>query len=222
MHEPPDWDALEQAQWRENVDAVIDRLNERDKNILKKIGTYIWRFGYSESEVSNHIKEDQMFAAWFAKEPRRTKFHEKIAAEWLRLVERESDLIEDFDELPTQGKDAWYIASDGELRQGKKPQGIKSLDFWWKSGMYTVYASHKYTKEPGGNQDSQFNEIQGSLRHFLQSDDQRIVLLAIVDGPYFTETKMNALYRYERPSAPYSKALPIQDVPSFLDNLPKQ
>ena len=222
MHNPPDYDALEQVAWRENVDAVIDRLNARDANILKKISTYIWRFGYSESEVSNHIREDQMFAAWFAKEPRRTKFHEKIAAEWLRQIEQESDLIKDFDELATRGRKAWYIASDRDLRQGQRPSGIKSLDFKWKTGNYTIYASHKYTKEGGGNQDSQFNEVLQLLVHFQRSNGKYDVVLAIVDGPYFTEKKMEELYRYERTRPPYSKALPIQDVPDFLANLPDQ
>ncbi|MXZ16948.1 MAG: hypothetical protein F4Y81_01795 [Rhodothermaceae bacterium] len=223
MHDPPDYDAREQAAWRKNFGAVIDRLNARDDNILKTIRTYIWRFGYSESEVSNHIREDQMFAAWFAKEPRRTKFHEKIAAEWLRRIEQESDLINGFKELATGGRKAWYIASDGDLRQGKKPPGIKSLDFKWKTGNYTIYASHKYTKEGGGNQDSQFNEVLQLLKHFQQrSNGKYDVVLAIVDGPYFTETKMEQLYTFERMRPPYSKALPIQDVPDFLANLPDQ
>lgn len=216
MHNPPDYEGLEQIAWRENAENVGVRLSSKDRYILKKIKTYMWRFGYSEEAIKGRIQSDIMFAAWFAKEPRRTKIHERIAAAWLEEIE----LISDFDDLPASGPDAWYIATDGELRQGKKPATVKSLDFRWQTGQYTVFASHKYTRESGGNQDSQFQEVQAMLKHFQQcGNNTGIVLLAIVDGPYYTETKMQQLRRFERTTAPISKALPIQDVPPFLEGL---
>ena len=216
MHDPPDYNALERVAWLKNAEAVLAKLNDRDRYILKKMRTYGWRFGHSEQAVENHIREDQMFAAWFAKEPRRTRFHERIASEWLQGVPS----VECFETLPVAGKDAWYIATDGELRQGKKPPGVKSLDFRWCTRDHTVYASHKYTKEGGGNQDSQYSEVQATLKYFQQcADSDNTVLLAIVDGPYYTAERMANLHRYERTTPPISKALPIQDVPQFLETL---
>lgn len=213
MPEPPDYEALEQILWRKQAKEVIDCLDKDDENLLKKIQTYIWRFGYTEEEVRARIRRDEMFSAWFTKEPRRMKLHETIAADWLKRIE----LVFDFEDLPTGGKNAWYIATDGELRQGKKPAGVKSLDFGWNTGQYRVFASHKYTKESGGNQDSQFQEVQNMLRYFQQGAvDDHTVVIAIVDGPYYTPAKMSELHRFERSSKPISKALHIEEVPSFL------
>ena len=100
MHSPPDYEMLEQAAWKESADQVKMRLNTQDQNILKKIKTYKWRFGYSEESIKDRIRSDGMFAAWFAKEPRRTKFHERIAAAWLEDI----DVIHDFDSLPHQAR----------------------------------------------------------------------------------------------------------------------
>lgn len=216
MLKPPDYDAFEQILWRKQAKEVIDCLDNNDKNILKKIQTYIWRFGYTEEEIKAHIRRNEMFAAWFTKEPRRMKLHETVAADWLSGI----DLISDFESLPTGGKNAWYIAIDGDLRQGKKPAGVKSLDFGWTTGQYRVFASHKYTKESGGNQDSQFQEVQAMLRFFQQGAvDDHTVVLAIVDGPYYTPKKMSELHRFERINKPMSKALHIEEVPSFLKML---
>lgn len=214
MRAPPDYDLIEQLLWREQSREVVDVLDDDDQNILKKIRTYAWRFGYTEEEVKVHIRKDAMFAAWFTKEPQRMKLHEKVAAEWLKDI----DQIDGFESLPTGGQNAWYIATDGELRRGKKPTGVKSLNFRWKTGKYRIFASHKYTKESGGNQDSQFREAQAMLRYFQQcAVDNHTVVLAIVDGPYYTPAKMTQLHRFERLFPPFSKALSVEKVPDFLD-----
>lgn len=83
-----------------------------------------------------------------------------------------------------------------------------------------MFAAHKFTKEGGGGQDNQFLEVRNLLEIFQKgSEGDDIVLLVIVDGPYFTEAKMNDLHRFERISPPMSKALSIGEVPAFLEEL---
>ncbi len=165
MLKPPNYDAIEVEMWRENAENVVNSLNEQDKNLLKKIQTYSWRFGCSEQEIKDKIRDDKMFRAWFAKEPRRQGFHELIAGEYLKQFE----IITNFEILNKGGDSAEYITSDGHIVDGKTLQDkaiAKSLDFKWITSGIQCYASHKYTKESGGNQDSQYKEQLSLLRSF--------------------------------------------------------
>lgn len=216
MPKPPDYDEVEVKQWRENAKEVVSNLEKKEENILKRIKTYIWRFGFSQADVENKIADDDMFAAHFAKEPRRTGLHENEAAEWLKRL----DQVKEFARLPKSGENAVYISSDGEVRQNMARAPSKSLDFRWRTGKFTVYASHKYTREGGGNQDSQYNEILHLLTMFQRArESEDVVLLAIVDGPYYTKSRMDRLHRFCRDRAPRSEAMQIEAVPDFLNFL---
>lgn len=214
---PPDYEALEQQQWLENAKEVVDRLDKNDINLMNRIKTYVWRSEYDLEQTKNKIREDPMFAAHFAKEPRRTGMHEAIAGEWLRGL----PMITNFRTLPKSGKDAIHIDSDGGLRENMPHAPSKSLDFQWRTGKFTIYASHKYTKEGGGNQDSQFREMRELLRKFQVGgvNSNFIALLVIVDGPYYTTARMNDLLKFARTQPPLSSAMPIQGVPAWLQEL---
>ncbi len=212
MPEPPDYDAIERKMWRENAGAVFLRLREKDANILKRIRTFLWRFGFSKEEVQDKIEKDTMFAAHFAKEPRRTGLHEKAAAEWLRNLAS----VSHFTVLPKRKPRAFYITSDGEIREGMENPPSKSLDFYWRTGKTEFYASHKYTREGGGNQDSQFKEMKDLLRNFQRAATKNKVLIIIVDGPYYTDVKMEDLSRFVRDRSPRSHACHIENVPGVL------
>ena len=43
-----------------------------------------------------------------------------------------------------------------------KPQS-KSIDFSWNTKDYTIYASHKYTKDEGGHQTNQYEDLQNFI-----------------------------------------------------------
>ena len=212
MREPPDYESIEQDLWKKNAKSVTERLAASDSNILDKIQTFIWRFDFPIEIVKEKIKNDSLFAAHFAKEPRRTTLHERIAANWLE----EEESIQDFKVLPSKGKKAYYITSDGEIRKAVKNPPSKSLDFQWRTGKTNFFASHKYTKQSGGNQDSQFKEMRDLLSKFQGSAEKDTALIVIVDGPYYTTEKMNDLRRFVRDRNPKSYACHIQDVPSIL------
>lgn len=219
MPKPPNYEEIEIKQWRKNAKEVVQNLEKKEKNVLKRIKTFIWRFGFPQEQVETKIADDEMFAAHFTKEPRRTGLHEREAAKWLG----EQDHVDDFEVLPKSGENALYISNDGEIRQYINRPPSKSLDFRWKTGEFTIYASHKYTREGGGNQDSQYNEIAHLLEMFQRAQEsEEIVLLAIVDGPYYTNNRMNELHRFCRDKPPISAALPIEVVPSFLSWLMRE
>ena len=75
---------------------------------------------------------------------------------------------------------------------------------------------HKFTRDSGGSQDTQFKEMRELLQQFLRCPDETCILLVIVDGPYYTEARMADLRRYTRAYPPRSYAVHIQDVPAAL------
>lgn len=211
MLKPPNYDAIEVEMWRENAENVVNSLNEQDANLLKKIQTYSWRFGYTEQEIQDKIRNDKMFRAWFAKEPRRQGFHELVAGEYLKQF----DIITNFEILNKGGDNAEYITSDGHIVDGKNLQDkaiAKSLDFKWITKGIQCYASHKYTKECGGNQDSQYKEQLNLLRSFQRRTQGNIAFFVICDGKFYTKQKMQELYSLTRLHKPYSFACHIEEV----------
>jgi len=213
---PPDYEKLELMAWSKNADEVSDKLSKNDKNILKKIRQFHLNFGFPEDEIKGKINKDPMFAAHFAVEPRRQNIHEMIAVEWLRGI----DGIDSFQKLPNSTKNSLYLTSDGDIRSGSEfrresPKPGKSLDFKWITGETTFYASHKYTKESGGNQDSQYNEMKELLGKFLRCSEP-CALIVIVDGAYYTQSRMNELNKLVRKTDPKSFACPIDGVQDII------
>ena len=214
--EVPDYESMEREEWKQNAQQVKQGLANNDPRLAKRIATYIDRFGYDESTVRKKIRDDPMFAAHFAKEPRRTSLHQKAAAKWLDMLPS----VTQFRSLPPSGKKALYITSDGEIQSGeilKHGKPSKSLDFMWLTGSIICYAMHKYTKEGGGNQDSQYKEMLALLKNFLSCGEEGIILIIIVDGPYYTENKMNELRKNTRDHPPRSYAVHLEEIPNISD-----
>ena len=213
---PPDYDGIEKEEWRENASLVCNELNTKSERLMKRIRLFIARFGFSKIDVENKISTDSMFAAHFAKEPRRTGIHEKLAAAWVKRL----PMVKQFKVLPKGGTNAIYITSDGNIHHGElSNRPGKSLDFIWKTGGKTCYAMHKYTKEGGGNQDSQYKEMVAILRNFQSCNDKTCILFIIVDGQYYGESKMAELRNNTRSHMPRSYALHIEGLPLVLEKL---
>lgn len=216
---PPDWDRIEQSMWRANAEDVMAEVQTRSDRIMKRIRLFVWRFGYSEDDVIEKIRSEPMFAMWFAKEPRRQAFHEAVAAEYLS----EFPSVKRLARLKQTGGDALYLNSDGEIVAGRDIRGSnpsKALDFefWSESGVRCL-ASHKYTKEGGGNQHSQFNEQRHLLGNFLRRSSNNVALFVICDGPYYDANRMATLRQQCRLQPPLSFALHIEDVPGTVASL---
>lgn len=213
---PPEYESVEQGEWRQNATLVSDELDSGSDRLLKRIQLFVARFGFSEAAVRKKIEVDLMFAAHFAKEPRRTGLHERLAASWIENL----PMVKKFKILPKGGKGAVYVTSDGNIHHGElKNRPGKSLDFVWKTGETTCYAMHKYTKEGGGNQDSQYKEMLAILKNFQSCNDSSCALFTIVDGAYYRGGKMAELRNKTRTHPPKSYALPIEELPSILRQL---
>lgn len=215
----PNYDDEERKMWSQSLLEIFDEVNPLSDRLEKRVLTFIDRFGYDFDEIINKISEDGMFAAHFAKEPRRTGFHEKLAAVWIKNNIKN---ISGFSVLPKGGANALKVTSDGNIEsetQNKKFPG-KSLDFQWRVEEFQFYCSHKYTKEGGGNQDSQYKEVLELMKRFQQCQLSNVVLVVIVDGQYYNasnDKRLNELVKLEKDRMPKSFAIQIQDLQGVID-----
>lgn len=218
--QPPDYDRIEQELWEKYKNEVRDLLERQDPDLLEKIQTFADRFGFEETKVCEKIKNDFMFACWFAKNPTRTKFHEKAAGEYLQQFPK---LIRSFKSLPSTGNNTKYIDQTGDIITGKKPRGIKSLDFMWTAGNTGIkcFAAHKFTRERGGAQDHQRNELMRLLEYFENCQDRGTAFFAICDGPYYDKQTLSMLRENARREPPYSFACPVEEVHKNVEKLIK-
>ena len=186
---------------------------------MTRIELFVWRFDRDREEILSKILEDDLFAAWFAKEPRRQSFHERTATAYLSQFPE----LQDFSRLAQTGNNALYIDGHGEIRPGSEFHGdkpSKALDFSWitESGC-RCYASHKYTREGGGTQDNQFRDQRTFLRNFQARSTNDTVLFVICDGPYYDDTRMSTLQAHCRTVSPLSYAVHIEEVPELVVQL---
>ena len=215
---PPDYDKVERELWRKHSTEVRDLLENQDPGLLRRIRTFCERFGFDETEVCKKINNDFMFAHCFVKDAGKTGSHQKEAGKYLCKF---PNLIRFFETLPGGGNNAKYIDQEGNIITGKKPSGIKSLDFMWIAGSTQIkcFAAHKFTRESGGAQDHQRNELIRLLQSFKGCDNEKIALFAICDGPYYNERTLSMLREHVRKEPPYSFACPIGDVPKNVEKL---
>ena len=168
---------------------------DKDPGLLAKIKNHCGRFddrcGSAET-VLEQCAENPLVASFFVKNPGRTNFHEKVVAEYLGV-------LPGFRKLPAQGDNAIHLSPKGNIGNKKKlsvhggTNLSRALDFAWRHGDKTVYASHKYTAQEGGAQDNQYKEQQNLLSRAALNKDPDIVVVAMCDGEYYTPKRFEAL-----------------------------
>lgn len=175
---------------RVNLTQVINQLDAKNEGLARKIGTFASRFEFAIDVVEQKIREDEMFRAFFAKDPGKQKIHENIAAAFITRI----PLIENFEQLAHDG----LVVIQGAVRPRKEVRAegatarAKTIDFAWDTCGKKVYASHKYTKHSGGAQDNQYRDLQEFIREANESNRRDAYFLAIADGDYYSGTDTNS------------------------------
>lgn len=85
--------------------------------------------------------------------------------------------------LKSFGKDSIRFTPDGNITHTNEIGNTKSADF--KIGKY--YITQKYTREDGGTQDDQYNDVVD----FLTKGSINNKVGALVDGDYWINKKIN-------------------------------
>lgn len=183
------YEELKKEEIRKNVNEL--RNNITDRSVMLKIKNWADKYDLDFNFVKHKVFTDDIFALNFVKDPGRQNFHENIAAYTLKSL---AD-IHNFETLPKGGKNAKVINNGMlvSLEQSRKSiSNPKTIDFKWeiktKSGKtITCYASHKYTKDRGGSQDNQFNDLKSFMEHAYKNNEKDILFFAICDGNYYQQ-----------------------------------
>jgi hypothetical protein len=152
---------------RENIDLAQNAAEKNSAWLITKVSNFLVRFSLDEEieDILVKIKEDYLFAAMFAKNPGRQNIAELIQKEELKKYCK-------VEKAPQNKK---YI-NNGEL--GSEKGTTKSID----AIINDTYCSLKYTKDSGGAQDNQRNDIYNTLD---AAKDCPQNFAAIVDGDYW-------------------------------------
>lgn len=166
----------------ENIKEVRDLVLSRDEKMLFKMSNYSKKFDIPFKLLEHKILQDNLYANIFIKDPSKQSLHQRTAAKYIESITE----VVNFMQLPAAGSDACYVCNDGIVRKGDVNKGLtKSIDFYWEYDDCVYYAAHKYTKDEGGAQDNQFNDLCNFLINASHSKSEKIYYLAIGDGDYY-------------------------------------
>ncbi len=206
---------------RKNLLEIRIEVQNRSTRLQKRILHFSNLFGIPEHKYWEALETDPAgpLASTLALEARRQNIHEKHVAEFIKRM----DYVSSFEKLPSTGPKAQYLNSDGQIvtRQqlGTATKPSKSVDFQWFTGGIRCLAAQKYTKEGGGNQDSQFIELEKLLRNYLQRTNNGMALFVLVDGAYYTEDRLNLLRGLVRLQPPKSYVTSVNALQNVLRSI---
>lgn len=185
-----------------NIEKVGLSIKNNGSDYDDKINKYIEKHGLNK-EFIDKVKEiittneDKdivyLISSLFYKEPTRQNFSEVMAYKY--LVENLKDLKDvEIIKLNSGNKGSLRFNKIGELLEGgiKKHEDSKSVDFKLIIKDEIYYITQKYTKDFGGHQDNQYNDVvdflnKGSINHKV---------IALLDGAYWDVKSKNLIDSY--------------------------
>ena len=221
----PDYERCYKIAFKNNIEEVRGLVQREDKGMRYKIQRFCDKCDESFEGVRAKILEDSLFAIFFAKDPSKQRFHEKLVAQYIEGL----PIVEEFRVLPNSA----LVIVEGSVKQQKEAQeeGLRSLtktiDFQWRCQGKRFYASHKYTKEGGGAQENQYKDLRAFLEEANKSRESHTYFLAIADGDFYKGknghsgmTKIQSLKSLAN-NAKGVFALTIEELEGFLERLPE-
>lgn len=152
--------------------------------LILKVHNFSQNFGFKDKKVLNKIKRDDIVAANFIKDPGRQNFYENQALVFLNSM----NSVRSVTKLPAGGVNAQYII-DGRLGNKKVFSRIgenKSIDFEAiLEDDSRIFISAKYTKDEGGAQDNQFNDLKNFIKNAVKYTKNDVRFVALADGNYY-------------------------------------
>lgn len=221
-----DYEWAERQAYFKNLKAFLK--NPFDNESLKRMQSYSKKHFIPIDKVMSKVKEDEIFARNFVKDPVRQSIHENEAAKFIKRNEH----IKKFKKLPVSGANSLFL-HEGKIITKKEKDllnlPLKSVDFYWeivdKSGeTFHFYASHKYTNEEGGAQDHQYTEQRKFLENANNSKmGNNVFFIALCEGNYYRkpnkkENKSRIDLMNENDISKQSIAIPLCDLDDYIEN----
>lgn len=228
-----DYDKKYKEKLIENIHELKEQINniEKHRSLVTKIERFSLKYGFDYQDVVDKIRKEPMVAAHFVKDPSKQSIHQKIASEYIKGI----NSVFNFEVLPSGGERSLYV-DEGDVVQNKErsKHKTKSIDFKWEvvtkdNKVITVYATHKYTKEGGGAQDNQYNDVKEFHTQARSCINPNIRFISITDGEYYKQViKRENIGDYNRVDylnleykGTYNYAITIEKLESYIEQLIK-
>lgn len=219
----PDYIQAERELWQANIQEVHKKPLSRRAAVIKDAE----RLGISPEILWYEFLTNPTLAATYAKDPTKQSIHQKVAMEWITAL----PLVTRFQQLEASGGNALYLSS-GQVFLAEKcvnDDKTKSIDFTWQlevevGNPITFFATHKFTKVAGGNQDNQFKDVISFAAHAKKLEvDNRNRLLMLCDGPYYQSPqgahRSKIEYLNSVHTGRFSQAMSTAELPQYLCKL---
>ena len=154
------------------------RIHYNSIEYREKIKNYANKYGLNEEDIINGIKENDIIASFFCKDPSKQNFTEKLVSEILGVKT-----------LPQSGKNCIRFDSKGNIHSFKKVDSSKSVDFL----INNIYITQKYTRGTGGAQDNQYNDVVD----FLVKGSKQHKCAAILDGSFWANKRKELIHYFK-------------------------
>ncbi|MBP5835829.1 hypothetical protein [Candidatus Phytoplasma meliae] len=204
------------TKYKEQLKQNLENFDIKDKKTIQKIKKFCEKFNFIQEEVETSIKNNIFLKVWFILEPLKQNFYEKVFGDFLKNdIKNISKVCKLEDVFIKKQK----IVQKKEINQYTSSKG-KSIDFSFKYKDFEVmfYVFHKYTKESGGSQDNQKNDVKISIEEAktdTKEYNENIMVLFVCDGEYYNEYKMQELKKTA--TQDNLKVLKSNELQSFLD-----
>lgn len=154
------------------------RKNINSPDYTYKIRNYCNKYNFDIKEVQQRILTDDIIASFFIKDPFKQNFIENLISNLLGIKR-----------LPQMGKNCIRFDREGNICSEKSIAMTKSVDFIIKDAFIT----QKYTRNQGGAQDNQFQDVI----NFLNAGSIKNKVGALLDGEYWEEKRgiLKAYYK---------------------------
>ena len=176
-----DYQKLYQEAYAQNREKVLDEFKEGALD--KKIERFALLHGFSRKQICDALRTSALFRATFAKNPNKQNFFEKVAAEFIESIVG----VEAFVNLPNNRLAVMNggVFDYGDVRDKGVSANAKTIDFQWTFNGYQCYATHKYTAESGGSQDSAYKDVKAFIEAANPCSLATTRFFAIADGDYY-------------------------------------
>ena len=175
---------------KKNFSLVREQLRNKNDDLMYKIKKRSNEYGIPEKQIIVEIAKYDTAVIPFVISPARQNFYEKIAYSIIKNIEGISEL----EKLPNNNLFVCngVIMNKDVLKKLKQYPSAKTIDFKWNYNEYSIYASHKYTKDSGGSQDSAYKDLQEFIKASRDTKLVKTIFVAIADGDYYFTEDGNA------------------------------
>ena len=158
-----------------------------DDSLKQKIISHCETYDLDVEDFYQELKQHQYLQTFFAKNPLKQGLHEQIAVKYL------SEQLPSFSKvrkLSQKNNCGLFLTSTG---LSKSRSISKAVDFYLESNNNIYVFTHKYTKQSGGAQSNQYEDVLNFLRYapnspFKDEKTKKTVYIgAILDGDFYLD-----------------------------------